>query len=140
VKSGLMKMEDSTVWAWMRRRLSLTLALCLVWTQSAGAWTCRNGDFEIRCTAASCVRENDFTPMSISVSEHGEVSACAYSGCWEGRATTVRGAGRYLFVSGNFAWKGTTGSSEDLAIVVDRKEGIATFVGDGFANPMTCTK
>src|SRR5215207_9657992 len=114
------------------------ILFCLASTQPALAWECRNVQLEITCARGKCERSNSFTPMHVSVSERGQVSACAYSGCWNGRAATLQRSARYLYVSGSFRWTGTTGEKEDLAVVIDRKLATASFLGAGFANPMTC--
>ena len=54
-------------------------------TAYAESWQCRN-DLEIRCVEGKCSAEtkSGFTPMSVSFSDNGKMSVCAYSGCWEG--------------------------------------------------------
>jgi len=77
--------------------------------------------------------------MSVSVNARGVVEACAYSGCWTGRAARIDKTGKYLYATGRFKWSGSTGSRANLAVVIDTKERIGFFMGEGFAHPMTCT-
>ena len=110
----------------------------VVWCSQALAWTCRNEQFEISCANGKCDKADSFTPMSLSVSDDGRVSACAYSGCWEGRATFAKRSGTFLHISGVFGWTGQSREKIPLAIVIDRKAKTAAFIGANFVNPMTC--
>jgi hypothetical protein len=121
---------------------SLLIAAAIFAPQIAYAWTCENKQLEITCDRKGCsgtTPTDGFTPMGITVSERGQFSACAYSGCWEGRASTIQRSKRYLYLSGRFRWSGTSHGRAELAALIDRKNRTAVFMGEGFVNPMTCS-
>ena len=79
----------------------LLLMLCLLpMAASAGspAWNCRNPHFEAGCSGGQCTAAppGDFTPMDIAFTEDGSLSACMYSGCWEGNG---QAGGEYITLS-----------------------------------------
>jgi hypothetical protein len=114
--------------------------LCLLaLAHPAHAWSCGNQEFEISCDASRCQKADGFTPMSVSVTERGQVSACAYSGCWEGRAQTIQRTGGFLYVAGSYKFSSSQSREKTkIAIVIDPKARVATLLGAGFAHPMTC--
>ena len=78
--------------------------------------------------------------MSVSLTERGRVSACAYTGCWEGRAQALKRSAKFLYASGSFPFS-SGGNKADLAITIARRTGVATFIGGaGYAHPMICTR
>ena len=123
----------------MKTLIFCAISFCAI-GQSAFGWTCRNEQLEVSCSRSKCSYTTSFTPMSVSVTERGIFSACAYSGCWEGRATTLARTSQYLYFSGRFRWTGTSREAIEMAILIDRKDNVASLMGAGFVNPMTCAK
>ncbi|HMB47402.1 MAG TPA: hypothetical protein VKN63_03910 [Afifellaceae bacterium] len=86
----------------------------------------------------------DHTPMAVTIFLSGDMSFCAYSGCWQGSATDILATGQYLTVTGaRLRWTGTgAASGESIAgsATVDRKNRTATVMIAGFAHPMTCER
>ena len=109
-------------------------------TQAAQAWTCRNEDMEISCNNGKCEKADAHTPMSVSLDERGKLSACAYSGCWEGRAQVLRKDGGFLYAAGSYRFS-TSQSKErtKVAIAIDRQARVGFVLVSSFAHPMTCT-
>ena len=73
--------------------------------------------------------------------ERGKVSACAYSGCWEGRARVLRKDGGFFYAAGSYRFS-TSQSKErtKVAIAIDREAGVGFVLVSSFAHPMTCKK
>lgn len=111
---------------------------------SAATWRCRN-DLEVRCGEAGCEAsgDGDFTPMSVHLDESGSISVCAYTGCWEG-AGVATGDDRFLVLTGRELEFTTAPAAEpapaDLAIVLDRTDGVATLKVNEFAQPLICQR
>lgn len=104
-------------------------------------WSCRNKDVEISCDSTACLvaQGSDFTPMDLTLSKTGEISLCAYSGCWEGQAKTITAEGQFLnLIGSNLSWSGSQESAADLAITVNKTSQTATLLMDSYAQPMTC--
>lgn len=104
-------------------------------------WRCKN-DLEVSCLDGGCNATHDesFTPMSISITEAGELSVCAYSGCWEGDAEIVPKE-RFVIVVGSklpFSTSPDPGMAEDILIAIDRSDNIALLKVDTFAQPLIC--
>jgi hypothetical protein len=78
--------------------------------------------------------------MSVSLDERGKVSACAYSGCWEGRAQVLRKDGGFLYAAGSYRFS-TSQSKErtKVAIAIDREARVGFVLVSSFAHPLTCT-
>jgi len=105
---------------------------------SATTWVCHNKDMEITCTPEKCTSSGGFTPMNISFSDHGSMTICAYSGCWEGKGTVLI-SGNHILISGHkLDWRGATHGSDDFMVALDESTGIAVVNGDGFAMPLIC--
>ncbi len=105
------------------------------------AWSCRNKDVEISCDSAACLvaQGSDFTPMDLTLSKTGEISLCAYSGCWEGQAKTITTEGQFLSLIGsNLLWSGSQEGTADMAITLNKASQTATLLMDSYAHPMTC--
>lgn len=105
----------------------------------AGAWTCRNDDLEIGCDAEGCSVSESFTPMSVAFDEKGQMSVCAYSGCWEGKANQIVSSNDYLILAASrLDWTQGSGADASIGVLLDRRSGIAVLNGAGYAHPMTC--
>lgn len=107
----------------------------------ARQWTCRNNDFEISCGEGRCAAQpsGGFTPLSVSLdADGGQMSVCAYSGCWEGRASIVRRGTFRIHTGLDLKWTGVTGAAADFAVVLDLADRVAVLKGAGFALPLTC--
>ena len=111
----------------------------------AGSWACRNENTEISCGGKTCTVSlpGDFTPMSLSADTQGNLSLCAYSGCWEGKASTVTIADDYFTASGTeLIWSGTTGGATSgagrMSVTIDMNTGTATLLAENYAHPMIC--
>lgn len=105
------------------------------------SWQCRN-DLEINCHEGRCAAEVDggFTPMSIDVDDSGSISVCAYSGCWEGTGEILR-SGTFLLLIGHdlpFSTSPDAEQKEDIAITIDRNDGVGILKVGTFAHPVLC--
>lgn len=129
----------------MKQFTPFILAICIALpamsdTPDNDGWSCRNHDAEISCSAGGCnIEEEAFTPMDISVSDT-EISACAYSGCWEGAPTTVSRTGDFVTYTGSqLAWIGTYESAIDLTVTIDAQDQTGTIIVRSlYAMPLTC--
>lgn len=123
--------------------LSITafLAGCTSASVPSGSWECRNENAEISCDDKSCSvsMAGDFTPMSLSTDTEGSLSLCAYSGCWEGKASKVTITDDYFTASGaGLIWSGTTGGGGRLSVTIDMNTGTSTLLAENYAHPMIC--
>lgn len=126
------------------RYLILFVALvATVSVQAAEIWHCSNPDLEVgcgdgRCTAATA---GDFTPMDVDFGDDGSLSVCAYSGCWEGDGR-VQDDARYLAIIARDLPFSTSpdraDARADVALMLDRADGIALLKVAGYAQPMLC--
>ncbi len=138
----------------MAGRLSTaTLALLLTGCATTGptqhprerdfeSWQCRN-DLEVRCDEEACTAEpgDGFTPMSVTVNASGGLSACAYSGCWEGLGRVFRDE-PYLVVIGRdlefSTAPGNESARQDVLVAIDRTDSVAIVKAGEFAHPLRC--
>ncbi len=108
----------------------------------AEEWSCSNEAAEITCGAETCEVKtgDDFTPSRLTVNANGEVSLCAYSGCWEGQAVSMARVGRYVTAVGlDLPWSAPANPAASIAATIDTQSNVAVLLADGFAHPMTCT-
>ena len=103
-------------------------------------WRCRN-DLEVSCGEAGCSAEagDAFTPMDIHIGGTGEISVCAYSGCWEGDAKTIED-GRFLMLIGHGLEHSTSEDPQDLVLTIDRQDGVGMLKVSSFALPILCKR
>ena len=99
---------------------------------------------EVSCGEGRCEAEtgDGFTPMSVSVDDSGEMSVCAYSGCWEGTGEVLRSE-EFLILIGldlPFSTAPDSQSGQDIVIAIDRSDGVATLKAGGFAHPLLCER
>ena len=126
----------------------LLLMLCLLpMAASAGspAWNCRNPHFEAGCSGGQCTAAppGDFTPMDIAFTEDGSLSACMYSGCWEGDGQAGGDARFLTLVARDLEFHPAVEDPPrrgDLALLLDRDSGTALLSMDPYAQPLVCTR
>lgn len=106
------------------------------------AWRCRN-QVEVWCAADGCAatRPDEFTPMDISAKADGDLSICAYSGCWTGRAKVARAGGRWLWAGDGFAFSSSPdGEKADVTLMIVAREGVGFVRAGGLATPVLCSR
>lgn len=106
------------------------------------AWRCRN-QVEVWCTADGCAaaQPEEFTPMDISANSGGDLSVCAYTGCWSGKAAVARAEGRWLWAGDAFAFSTLPdGERTDVTLMIVARDGVGFVRAGGFATPVLCTR
>ena len=106
------------------------------------AWNCRN-QVEVWCAADGCAatKPDEFTPMDIAADASGDLSVCAYTGCWTGKAEVVRADGRWLWAGDDLTF--TTipeGEKGDVTLVIVARDGVGFVRAGGLATPLLCTR
>ncbi len=108
------------------------------------ALTCSNGRLEIQCDSTGCGAEDSasVTPMELTLDDSGAYSACAYSGCWEGRAEVlITGAHLILHATrAPFSSGDSEGDGDPLVVSVDLADDIAVLKVGPFAQPLKCRR
>ncbi len=125
----------------MKLCIILILSIFGVASAQTESWQCRN-DMEITCDGGKCEAKTSdgFTPMSVSFSDSGEMSVCAYTGCWEGMGKVIKNA-NFLMISGeNLVFSTAADSTQNIAITLDRNDNIGTLKAGSFAHPLICKK
>lgn len=123
----------------------LMMPLVLAAGPAEAAWRCRNPDLEVGCSGGRCEATvgEGFTPMDIVFAEDGSVDACVYSGCWIGQGQ-VAGDDRYLSLWLREAEFTPQINEEpvrgELALLLDRQEGVATLMLAAFVQPLVCQR
>ncbi|MCB2112521.1 MAG: hypothetical protein KDD85_03130 [Parvularculaceae bacterium] len=105
-------------------------------------WNCRN-QVEVWCAADGCAAASadEFTPMDIWASVTGEISACAYSGCWEGAAAISREAGRLLWIGDDLPFvSAIEGAKGDVTLLIFADDGVGFIRTGGIATPLLCAR
>lgn len=105
-------------------------------------WSCRNTFVEIACQAQDCTvtLPSDYTQMDLNFDSSGEISLCAYSGCWSGKAEKISTAGNYFSVTAlGLPWSGTEGAASDISATINMETAMATILTSDFAHPMLCS-
>ncbi|MEZ5920101.1 MAG: hypothetical protein R3C60_01995 [Parvularculaceae bacterium] len=105
------------------------------------SWRCRN-EVEVWCDEADCAAkaEGEVTPMDISASSDGDISVCAYTGCWEGKADYSEDAGRLLWRGDELPFvSAIEGAKGDVTLLIMRADGVGFVRAGGLASPLTCT-
>lgn len=106
------------------------------------SWNCRN-QVEVWCAADGCAATppGESTPMDIWASTDGEISACAYSGCWEGRAATTASAGRLLWIGDGLPFvSAIEGAKGDVTLLILARDGVGFIHAGGIATPVLCAR
>lgn len=108
----------------------------------ADAWSCRN-QVEVWCAADGCAATNsdEFTPMDITASANGDLSVCAYTGCWSGKARVARAEGRWLWAGDGLPFSTSAdGATADVTLVIVARDGVGFVRAGGLATPVLCTR
>lgn len=104
------------------------------------SWNCRN-QIEVWCAADGCAatEAGSSTPMDIWASADGSISACAYSGCWEGKAAYGASAGRLLWSGDNLPFVSTVeGAAGNVTLLILAADGVGFVRAGGIATPVLC--
>lgn len=108
-------------------------------------WSCAN-DIEVWCTVDSCDAKarDETTPMSITArinaAGEGDVTVCAYTGCWEGPAAVARNKGRISWAANAlpFSTQPDGGFEADVTLLIIEKDGVGFVRAGGIASPLLC--
>lgn len=110
---------------------------------TTSTYQCTNS-IEIQCDASGCVSTDrgNFTPMQVEFDVvEGNLSVCAYTGCWESPAT-VHNTGQFTLLVAEkvrFSTAPHSGAAiQNIAITFDRVDSIAILKLGEFAQPMRC--
>ena len=125
--------------------IEIALALMLAASREglpADAWTCRN-QIEVWCAADGCAAANpdEITPLDITADAKGELSVCAYSGCWSGKAKVARAHGRWLWAGDDFPFSSSEArETADVTLLIVAHEGVGFVRAGGLATPLLCSR
>jgi hypothetical protein len=106
------------------------------------SWNCRN-QIEVWCAADGCAAtpSEEFTPMDIWASADGEISVCAYTGCWEGKAAPSDVGGRLLWSADALPFvSALEGAVGDVTLLIMAQDGVGFVRAGGIATPVLCTR
>ncbi|MDW9414243.1 hypothetical protein GOB15_07185 [Sinorhizobium meliloti] len=103
--------------------------------------SCRNGEFEISCDSDRCESSESFTPAGGGVNTSTkDMSVCAYSGCWEGKADSIITSQDHIIAYSDQLKGNNPGlQPTSAAIIIDRETLGATLNAFGFQSPMSCS-
>ena len=127
------------------RLVSLLALLAAFAPAAAETWKCTNPEMEIACADGDCSAqlEHGFTPMDIAFNDEGDIYACAYSGCWEGRGEVHRNGVFLAILARELTWSTDPQPGEmreDVAILLDLTDDIALLKAGVFAQPLVCSR
>lgn len=120
----------------MQKLIGLCLAINMPLAMATD-WNCRNSDMEISCDSSKCEIADGFTPMDVHFNDKGQISVCAYTGCWEGVGRVFK-SGNYRIITGQNLKFSTSSSRADFLIAIDIDDAVSVLKGAGFAMPMIC--
>lgn len=126
----------------MMSKFAYTLFLCTFSSITlAQSWQCRNASAEISCDQKTCdINQDGFTPFDISTNGKNELSVCAYTGCWDGKAKVFQSKNYLIVVSHYLQWSHNAKPSPTAFILnIDTKSKLGFIQGEGFAMPVHCT-
>lgn len=106
------------------------------------SWNCRN-QIEVWCAADGCAATppDEFTPMDIWATQTGALSVCAYSGCWEGKATASAAGGRLLWSGDALPFQSSVeGAVGDVTLLILAADGVGFIRAGGIATPLLCAR
>ena len=120
--------------------LVLLLSIFGFGSGAADGWQCRN-DLEISCVDGKCGSKSsgEMTPMDINFDEAGNISVCAYTGCWDGRGK-ISENGDFLILTGQNLKFSTSDSSRNVALTLDRNDNVGILKVGNFAQPVFCSR
>jgi len=125
--------------------IEFTAALLLGASKSevpAESWNCRN-QIEVWCAADGCAATppDQSTPMDIWASADGTISACAYSGCWEGKGKLTASAGRLMWIGDDLPFvSAPPGATSDVTLLILASDGVGFIRAGGLATPVLCRR
>ena len=106
-------------------------------------WACTN-QIEVWCTVDSCAAKDadEMTPLRISARRDGVFSVCAYTGCWEGKASLTDNNGRLLWAADQAAFSSRPegGLEADISLMIVEKDGVGFVRVGGIATPLLCLR
>lgn len=122
--------------------ISSFVSIC-VYAQDYNGWSCSNS-IEVMCSNRGCGvgQGDDFTPVDVALDNDGIMSICAYTGCWSGKGS-VHNDGNFTIFSGkNFKFSNAPNSedSEDIIVVIDKRDNVAVMKNSVFSQPLICKK
>lgn len=101
-------------------------------------YQCRN-TVEVQCDANGCNASDALTPMDVNFDDSGNLSICAYSGCWKGQADVIV-TDNFLILSSQNLEFSTSNDSQNATLSLELSDGIATIKIATFALPLMCEK
>ena len=104
-------------------------------------WSCTN-DFESGCSGDGCVllQGEDFTPLSISVSDAGKLTVCAYTGCWEGQGRVLARSPFLVVLGEQLRWNHPGQDNPvDLLLSINLAKSTGALSSPHFDQPLYCT-
>lgn len=106
-------------------------------------WRCRN-QVEVWCASDGCAATPDdqFTAMDIHATTSGELTVCAYTGCWEAPAAVSRRDGRLLWTAEGAAFSTAEAGAmtADITLLIIEREGVGFVRAGGLATPLLCLR
>ena len=122
--------------------LLILLNTVLSFSVNATTWNCRNEKFESKCDNRSCSVEDEigsFTPLDVTFSDEGEMSICAYSGCWDGKGKVLANSPYLVLLGTELSWSNSSSDDkQDVLIGLDIQNKIATVQVQSFVQPLVC--
>lgn len=106
------------------------------------SWNCRN-QIEVWCAADGCAATppDAFTPMDVWASADGDLSVCAYSGCWQGKAAASAAAGRLVWAGDALPFVSSLeGAAGDVTLLILAADGVGFVRAGGIATPVLCAR
>jgi len=106
------------------------------------SWNCGN-QIEVWCAADGCASTppDAFTAMDIWATADGDLSVCAYSGCWRGRAARSAAGGRLLWSGDALPFESAVeGAAADVTLLILAADGVGFVRAGGLATPVLCAR
>mgnify|MGYP001557348177 CR=1 FL=1 len=113
------------------------------YAQEYSGWSCTN-DVEVMCSNKGCGvgQGEDFTPVDVTLNNDGRMSVCAYTGCWDGKGSVLNEGSFIIYTGKNFKFSTASNSenSEDIVVVIDKRDNVAVMKNSVFSQPLICIK
>lgn len=119
-------------------------AILLIWGCTTAAYAqnryqCSNPLSETSCVDQNCaVKTESFTPFSIMVETNHELSICAYSGCWNGKAHYTQRSPFHIYKTTMMKWNDRNKEPVPFVLVIDPQKQLGTLLGEGFILALQC--